>query len=123
IIVSTGDAVYRVPAAGGALEVVLKTDRARERWRGWPSLLPDGERFLYTALLGPGDEGRLETRVATRDGRELGTVAKGVVGAAYADGQLFFGVNGGLSAQPFDPDRLRVSGEPVQVAASVAQDW
>src|SRR6266545_2894377 len=42
-----GDAIYRVPAAGGAPIVLLRPDRSREARLNWPWFLADGKRFLY----------------------------------------------------------------------------
>ncbi len=123
LLVSTAAGVFQLPAKGGAPQLVMKTDLAREIWRGWPSFLPGGERFLYTTLRNNGSESTLETRAATLDGRELGTVLTGAVGAMYADGYLLFGMSGALYAQPFDSRSLTVSGERRQIAASVSQNW
>jgi len=40
-------------------------------------------------------------------------------GVAYANGYLFFTKDGNLVAQPFDPDHLTLSGNPVPVAPKV----
>ena len=123
LLVSTAAGVFQVPAEGGVPKLVMATDLAREIWRGWPSFLPGGDRFLYTTLRNNGSESTLETRAATLDGRELGTVLTGAVGALYADGHLLFGMSGALYAQPFDSRRLTVSGERRQIAATVSQNW
>jgi len=123
ILVGTAAGIYRVPAAGGTPELILKTDPAKEVWRSLPSFLPDGQRFLYTALHSTDTQAALETRVATLDGRDLGSILKGGVGTMYADGHLLFGTNGGLVAQPFDADRLATTGEPRTLAAAVEQNW
>jgi serine/threonine protein kinase len=123
LLVSTAAGVFRVPESGGAPQLLMKTDLAREIWRGWPSFLPGGDRFLYTTLRNNGSESTLETRVAALDGRELGTVLTGAVGALYADGYLLFGMGGALYAQTFDSRGLALSGERRQIAASVSQNW
>jgi|CXWL01.1.fsa_nt_gi serine/threonine protein kinase len=123
LLVSTAAGVFQVPAKGGTPQLVMKTDLAREIWRGWPSFLPGGDRFLDTTLRNNGSESTLETRAASLDGRELGTVLTGAVGAMYADGYLLFGMSGALYAQPFDSRSLTLSGERRQIAASVSQNW
>ena len=123
LLVSTAAGVFQLPAKGGAPQLVMKTDLAREIWRGWPSFLPGGDRFLYTTLRNNGSESTLETRVAALSGRELGTVLSGAVGALYADGHLLFGMSGALYAQPFDGGSLTLTGERRQIAASVSQNW
>jgi len=122
VVASTDDALYRVPASGGTPRLFLKADLAHERWRSSPSFLPDGERLLYTTLSGE-SEGLLETRAATVDGRELGVVATGAIGTAYADDHLVFGSHGALYVQRFDVSRLRVVGDRLEIASGVAQDW
>src|SRR5439155_7745540 len=66
--------------------------------------------------------GLTEVRAATIDGRVLGTIAKGLVGAFYADGHLLYGSNGGLFAQPLDEARLTLRGKPVALAPATMQD-
>lgn len=61
--------------------------------------------------------------MASLDGRELGTVLTSAVGAMYTDGRLLYGLNGALYSQAFDTDRLKLTGEPRQVAPSVSQNW
>src|SRR5207244_5658113 len=48
---------------------------------------------------------------------------QGAVGAMYVDGHILYGTNGALAAQPFDPDALKLTGQPRQLAPSVAQNW
>ena len=64
----------------------MRTDLTKEIWRGLPSFLPGGDRFIYTALRSGEGESALETRVASLDGQELGTVLTSAVGAMYTDG-------------------------------------
>jgi len=123
LLVSTAAGVFQASASGGTPQLVMKTDLAREIWRGWPSFLPGGDRFLYTTLRNNGSESTLETRAAALDGRELGTVLTGAVGAMYADGHLLYGMSGALYAQAFDSRSLTLGGERRQIAASVSQNW
>ena len=123
IVVGTAAGLYRVDARGGNPQPLLPTDAAKEVWRGVPSFLPGGDRFLYTVLRSGHGEGALETRVASLDGRELATVLTSAVGAMYADGRLIFGLNGALYSQAFDTDALKVTGAPRLVAPSVSQNW
>jgi len=122
IVVATTGGLYRLAPTGGPLRLFVATDPSRDTWRGWPSFLPDG-RLLYGALTRGNNEEHLETHAATLDGRDLGTVFTGGVGATYADGHLLYGSHGALYAQPFDAAHLKTVGERVQIAPSVAQDW
>jgi Tol biopolymer transport system component len=123
LIVATPSGLHRMRAPGGTLEMLSPMEPGRELWRGSPAFLPDGERFLFTVLANGAGEQALDTRVADLQGRELGRVGPGMVGAMYADGYLVFGAGGALYAQRFDLDRLALQGERVQIAPSVVQDW
>ena len=123
IIVALPGGLYRMNSSGGSPKLLLRSEPDREVWRGSPSFLADGKRFLFTVLKSGVGEQALETRVASLDGSELGTVTTGVTGAMYVDGHLLFGAGGALYAQPFDDERLALTGERVELARSVAQDW
>ena len=123
LVVALPSGLHRIAPEGGSPQLLLRSQPGRELWRGAPAFLPDGQRFLFTVLLSGAGEEALETRVGSLDGRELGTIAKGVVGATYADGHLLFGAGGALYAQAFDVERLALTGERVELARSVAQDW
>jgi dipeptidyl aminopeptidase/acylaminoacyl peptidase len=123
VLVGTAAGIYRVPASGGTPQLVMRTDPATEIWRSLPSFLPGGDRFLYSVLHANGSEAALETRAASLGGGELGTVVHGAVGAMYADGHILYGTNGTLAAQPFDTESLKLTGQPRQIAPSVAQNW
>jgi dipeptidyl aminopeptidase/acylaminoacyl peptidase len=123
LVLGTAAGLYRVAAAGGKVEELLRTDQAKEIWRGLPSFLPGGDRFIYTVLRAGDGEGALETRVASIDGRELGTVMTSAVGATYTVGRLLYGLNGALYSQAFDTNSLKVTGERRLIAQSVSQNW
>jgi serine/threonine protein kinase/Tol biopolymer transport system component len=123
LLMALADGLYRMPATGGALQLVSKSEPGREVWRSAPAFLPDGERFLFNVLLNGSGEDALETRVGSLDGRELAVVGRGLIGPTYADGHLLFGAGGRLFAQPFDLHQLTLTGERVQLGESVAQDW
>ena len=101
----------------------MHADKTREVWRGWPSFLPDGDRFVFSTLNGYDSEAKIETHVGSLDGRDLGVVLRGAIGASYADGHLFFGSAGSFYAQPFDAAHLRTIGDRLELAQNVAQDW
>jgi serine/threonine protein kinase len=123
LIVALPGGIYRMPASGGAPTLRLRSEPGNELWRGSPSLLPDGKRFLFTVLKNGTGEQALETRVASLDGHELRTIGSGMVGAMYTDGHLLFGAGGALYMQPFDADHLALRGQRVELAPAVAQDW
>jgi serine/threonine protein kinase len=117
---STTQALLRVSAAGGTPEPASKLDLAQaENSHRWPSFLPDGKHFLYwsrnsragePSVLYVGELGTLESKV----------LMKSETMAVYASGHLLFLRGQTLMAQPFNPSRLELSGEPVPVAEHVA---
>jgi hypothetical protein len=105
----------RVPAAGGTLSPLTTLDTTRkEVGHGFPQFLPDGRRFIFTTIpetalmLGSLDE------PGHRELLRVGTHA-----AYAAPGFLLYVVQGTLMAQPFDPVRAEVRGEPMRVAEGV----
>jgi serine/threonine protein kinase/Tol biopolymer transport system component len=106
----------RVSASGGEPVDLTTIDVARhEAAHSLPSFLPDGRHFLF-ANYPPS-----EVSVASLDSTERKPVMKGGGNVSYvAPGYLVFPRNGTLLAQPFDANRLSLSGEPVRVADNVS---
>jgi Tol biopolymer transport system component len=114
-------AIHRVPASGGADEVVTRLDRTRgESDHRWPVFLPDGRHFVYLARgRGPEDHALM---AGSLDGPEARVLVPGYqTSVAYAAGGgcLLYVRARTLVAQPFDPDQLRLTGEPVPLAPGV----
>jgi eukaryotic-like serine/threonine-protein kinase len=110
----------RVPAAGGAPSLVTKLDESRrERSHRWPVFLPDGRRFLYSAV-GEQRDGRV--LVGDLDTGESRLLLDDSHAASFADGHLLFARGTRLFAQRFDLRRLEFTGEarPVPFADEVA---
>jgi Tol biopolymer transport system component len=95
-----------------------KTDGAHR----WPTFLPDGQHFLFLAQGSKPDELRVGSLTSDRPAVSLGPFQSHAV---YADRHLVFVRGGSLVAQPFDPERLRLRGEPVMLAreAGVNPPW
>jgi len=114
-------AIHRVPASGGADEVVTHLDQTRqESDHRWPVFLPDGRHFVYLARARVPDNHALVA--GSLDGPEVKVLVQGLqssVAYAAAGGYLLYVRERTLVAQPFDPDRLRFTGEPVPVAQAV----
>ncbi len=110
--------LYRASASGGDPQPATKRDAGRgDEYHSWPQILPGG-RFLFF--------------VRTNDARTTGVYAGSVDSgetlvlanasrAVYAAGHLLWVVEDRLVAQPFDPSRLRLSGQPVTLVSSVFQ--
>jgi len=105
--------IYRTRAGGGAatplkLSVPFETQDHRH---AFPSFLPDGRHFLF----GYG----LSIAVGSLDSPEVKAIAPIPSTAQYANGHLLYVRDGDLFAQPFDADRLTLSGEPSKVADNI----
>ena len=112
-----GEAIWRVPANGGAPDAMLKPDRAANEARlSWPFFLPDGRHFLYLQRRLDGT-GHLMFAQAGQPAKEIRPLQSS---AQYvAPGYLLFAAEGALVAQRFDARRGEVSGSPFSVAEKV----
>jgi Tol biopolymer transport system component len=112
------DVIYRVPDGGGQPTAVTKVKKAGA-YAGsrWPYFLPDGRHFLYMGA--EGDDPRGKVYAASLDSPDAKLILDDNTNAAYANGYLFFAKDGNLVAQPFDPDHLSLSGNPLPVAPKV----
>ncbi len=113
--------LYRVSAAGGA-PAPLPLDKSRkEKVQHFPCFLPDGRHFLYRAGVTTAyarDKGN-GIYVGSLDSSEYKLILKEDTYAIYASGHLLFWRDGALVAQPFDEQRLQLSGEAVPVGEQV----
>jgi hypothetical protein len=81
--------------------------------------LPDGRHYLYLVI--SGTRGRQGVYVGSLDSSAKTRVLIAHSAATYATpGYLFFVRQGALMAQPFDVDRLHVSGTPALIADGVS---
>ena len=118
--------IYSVPAAGGTPEPQTQIDQkeAKETTHRWPRFLPDGRHFLYMAGT-HNDSVRSETNAVYlaelgKGGHRRILLARSNV--AYSAGHLLYVRDRVLLAQPFDPARLEVTGDPIPIAESVAME-
>jgi Tol biopolymer transport system component len=119
--------IYRLPAAGGKAVAVTKLDESRhEVSHRYPAFLPDGKRFLFTALNlagSPQDEAN-RLYVGSIDGAPARPLMTLSTNAVYSDGYLLYKVggveSGTLLARAFDPKRLESRGEPVALAEAIS---
>jgi serine/threonine protein kinase/Tol biopolymer transport system component len=112
------DTLHRVTAAGGAsTPLVLVNSLDQISTYRWPQFLPDGRRFL---CYHPGGQAS-GIYAGALDSRELKLVLKINSNAIYVPtGHLVFWREGALLAQPFDADKMQLTGEPVQIAEQVS---
>jgi Tol biopolymer transport system component len=112
-----GRTLYRVSAAGGEVKPGLQLDNSRhERSQIEPQFLPDGRHFLYRSVGGSKGEEKDAIYVGSLDSKETKLLTAVDSNAIFAPpGLLLFGRQETLLSQPFDVQKLRLSGEPVPV--------
>jgi eukaryotic-like serine/threonine-protein kinase len=118
---NAGNQLYRTSDVGGVATPLAWHDANSERL--WPSFLPDGRHVVYFAR--PEKPG---IYIGSLDSPETSLVAPGYGGVAYVPGYLLLlqsGSPGGASqtvnliAQPFDADRLQLTGHGMSIADQV----
>jgi Tol biopolymer transport system component len=121
IVFSQLNVLGRIPDNGGipVLLAALAPPQA-DAIPIWPQFLPDGKRYLFRVVRGPRAGqglfvGSLDTQTITR---VLDTTVNVVPAGPY----LLFIRSGSLMAQPFDVNRVRVSGEPVAIVEQVMEN-
>lgn len=122
ILVGTGSSViYRASANGGGAEPLTALDSsAKEGSHRWPDLLPDGRHFIFTVR--SEDRSRLGVYVASLDGKAKKLLARNDSNARYLDpGFLLFMDGGTLVGQPFDVERLELTGRSFVIAEQVGR--
>jgi len=116
LLVSPDQSLKQILISDCAIKPVAPLDRTKyDVGEGWPQFLPDGQHFVYTALRG---DKRHDIYTGSLEGKPGKLLLHNAVAPTFAGGKLFFARDGYLYAQPFDPDRLALSGEPVQVLRS-----
>jgi serine/threonine-protein kinase len=129
ILFSTvSQALLRVPSSGGEPEALATEGLTDDAQFYSPTLLPDGERVLGTAVVGSQVADPLPAVIdlSTGKGETLDdlvpVLGRGSLGYRYAPtGHLFFILDGNLRAVAFDPETLEARGAPVTVLEDVNQ--
>jgi eukaryotic-like serine/threonine-protein kinase len=122
IIFATNDPVtglFSVSAAGGEPKILTKPDASHgEQDHLFPSLLPGGRTVLFTIAASPIENSQIAV-LDLQSGKQT-TVIRGGSQAEYvASGHLLYASAGVLRAVRFDPDRLKVLGDPVVVSDEI----
>ena len=120
--------MYRVPSSGGTPVPLTDIDEAaKERGHSFPMLLPDQKRFLYVKLTALQETqglyiGSIDSAPAQQDRQRVLPLALGPIALMQsAEGpRLLFMRDGSLMSQPFDPDRVQLSGDAQPVAERIA---
>ena len=112
--------LYRVSASGGPITQVTALDRSRgESEHYWPSFLPDGVHFFYTATIAEKDGiGRRHTLfVGSTADAAVTRVADIESRVSYSPtGHVLYGQDGALMARSFDLRSRQFRGDPVSIA-------
>ena len=111
--------LFKMASTGGEPIPITKADASAEA-DIFPSFLPDGRHILfYKAVSGdPEKSGVFVMTLDANDSRHLVDADSGAIYDAVAR-KLLFVRQGTLLGQSFDPDSLKLSGEPVPVAERV----
>ena len=120
--------MYRVSSNGGTPAPLTDVDAAaKERGHSFPMLLPDQKRFLYIKLTGLQETqglyvGAIDRAPEQQDSRRLLPLAVGPLALVPSTQgpRLLFMRDGSLMSQPFDPDRVTLSGDAQPVAERIA---
>jgi serine/threonine protein kinase len=111
--------LFSVPADGGVPVPVTSLKAPGELSHDWPQFLPDGKHFLYLSSAPAGAESAIYA--ATLGSTDTKLVLKGISSLAVyaAPGHLVFMLRGTLVAQPFDVEKLELTGSPTPLAENV----
>ena len=120
-----GDGIFGVHAVSGATLRATTVDKGRDESRHMhPQFLPDGRHFLFVA--GSPTAGASALWVGALDSTERTRIMAVDSNVSFAQprhdnasGYLIFVRERILMAQPFDPSRLRITGESFPVAGPV----
>lgn len=112
---SAGGGLFTVSDAGGAASPITTTETLGESHR-FPSMLPDGQRFLYYRQ-NTAEDGVYAYDPATKQSRP---VLPGATEAFFVEpGSLVFVSGENLMVQPFDAVRLELTGNATPIATGV----
>jgi DNA-binding winged helix-turn-helix (wHTH) protein/Tol biopolymer transport system component len=116
ILFDGGTGIERVAAAGGT-PVNVTTLEPGDGAHALPEFLPDGRSFLFSAAF----KEPVGVHVQSLDSDRRTAISPAMAGGVYASGYLLLNhLDGTLTAQPFDLERLKLTGEPVRLAEDVA---
>jgi serine/threonine protein kinase len=117
--------IMRVSADGGIPLPLTNSDASRGDTADlFPSFLPDGRHFLYARFSTAENKGifvgSLDAKPEEQNSKPVTSdVESSFVSPSDGSGRVLFIREGSLLAQPFDTQRLELSGEPVTLAEHV----
>lgn len=116
---SVAGPLYSISDTGGVpVQVTSIPRQGSGQGHRWPFFLPDGKHFLYFVdWSSPEDRQGNGIYVGSLDATAPKLVSSELAASvAFAAGHLLYGRDHSLRAQPFDPDRLELSGTVVSIA-------
>ncbi len=121
---STGGALSRIPAAGGAPTPLTQLTQGEVTHR-WPQILPGGKAVLFTSSTSGFASDAANIEVVSLADHQRKTLQRGGTFGRYlpgsnGTGHLVYINKGTLFAVPFDPEKLEVRGTPSPVLEEVA---
>ena len=103
------------PRAGVPPVAITKLEKGETAHR-WPFFLPDGDRFLYVVVGGPGDLGEL--RIGSLSSTASMSLGRYESNARYSAGHLLFVSGGQLVARSFDASTGTLTGPTLPVVTT-----
>ena len=114
-----GGGLWRVPAEGGAPELLITPDgELGQMTLGWPDVLPGGQAVLFTIIPDGPIEGA-QIAVLTGDGDYRVLIPPGSHPRYVSTGHIVYAMGGTLWAVGFDLASLMVMGAPIPVVQDV----
>lgn len=124
LFAQTDVGIFRVPADGGSPTQVTRLDMARREINHlWPTWLPDGRHFIYTATSvdANGIRAPRTAYVRSTDADDAVLLMRAESRVTFSPpGYLLYLDQGTLLAQRFDADGRTIAGDPIKVAADLA---
>jgi len=113
------DVLYRVSAVGGPVTPITVLEASKNQvGHNWPYFLPDGRHFIYLGRSSQREHSAIY--VGSIDSKESKVLLNSEASAAYAPpGYLLFLRGRTLMAQPFNADKLELSGDSLPIVDQI----
>jgi eukaryotic-like serine/threonine-protein kinase len=117
------DVIYQIPATGGTPVAVTTLDTKIHSTHRWPCFLPDGQHFLYLASNHSAAQSEQNgVFVASLDGKLNRFLISSLSGAIFAQNHFLFVRDAALYVQPFDLNKIALTGSPTPITDGVVVD-
>lgn len=109
---NTGAGIYRISQKGGSISQVTTMTESEASHR-FPFFLPDHNHFLFYVINNNLAESGVH--VGSLNSKETHRLVLADSGGVFINGYLVYERNGTLWGQVFDPDQLKITGEPFPI--------